>query len=79
MFGRLSGWELIIILVILLLFFGARKLPDLARSIGASAKEVRKGFDEERAEDEDTSSKDSSRKDASGGSTSMRASRADDP
>ncbi len=26
MFGRLSGWELIIILVILLLFFGARKI-----------------------------------------------------
>jgi sec-independent protein translocase protein TatA len=46
MFGRLSGWELIIILVILLLFFGARKLPDLARSLGASAKELRKGLEQ---------------------------------
>ncbi len=44
--GRLSGWELIIILVVLLLLFGARKLPDLARSIGASAKEFRKGIEE---------------------------------
>ena len=54
MFGRLSGWELIIILVILLLIFGARKLPDLARSIGESAKELRKGF-QEKPEEEDTS------------------------
>jgi sec-independent protein translocase protein TatA len=46
MFGRLSGWELIIILVILLLLFGARKLPDLARSVGESARELRAGFRE---------------------------------
>ena len=46
MFGRLGGGELIIILVILLLLFGARKLPDLARSLGASAKEFRKGIEQ---------------------------------
>lgn len=46
MFGRLSGWELVIILVILLLLFGARKLPDLARSVGESARELRAGFRE---------------------------------
>ena len=53
MFGRLSGWELLIILVIVLLIFGARKLPDLARSIGESAKELREGF-QEKPEEEDT-------------------------
>jgi sec-independent protein translocase protein TatA len=36
--------ELLIILVIVLLIFGARKLPDLARSLGSSAKEFRKGI-----------------------------------
>ena len=36
--------ELVIILVILLLLFGAKKLPELARSLGTSAKEIRKGF-----------------------------------
>jgi sec-independent protein translocase protein TatA len=40
-----NGWEIIIVLLIVLLLFGARKLPDLARSIGASAKEFRKGLD----------------------------------
>ena len=46
MFKNFNGWEIIIVLVIILLLFGARKLPDLARSIGASAKEFRKGLDE---------------------------------
>lgn len=37
--------ELAIILVILLLLFGAAKLPKLAKSLGESAGELRKGFD----------------------------------
>jgi len=41
-----KGPEWIIILVVILLIFGARKLPELARSIGASAKEFRKGIQE---------------------------------
>lgn len=45
MLKNFNGWEIIIVLVIVLLLFGARKLPDLARSIGASAKEFRKGLD----------------------------------
>ncbi len=51
MFG-LKGQELLIILLIVLLVFGARKLPDLARSLGSSAKEFRKGIEEGTAEDE---------------------------
>jgi sec-independent protein translocase protein TatA len=41
MFGSFGTTELIIILVILLLFFGAKKLPELSKSIGSSAKELR--------------------------------------
>lgn len=37
-----GGWELIVILFIVLLLFGARKLPDLASSMGRSIKEFRK-------------------------------------
>lgn len=53
MFRNVQGWEFIIILVVLLLLFGARKLPDLARSIGASAKEFRKGMEEGSEEEEE--------------------------
>jgi sec-independent protein translocase protein TatA len=45
------GQELIIVLVVVVLLFGARKLPELARSLGASAKEFRKGIEEGSADD----------------------------
>jgi TatA/E family protein of Tat protein translocase len=41
-----GGPELIIILVILLLLFGARKLPELARSMGQASKEFKSGLKE---------------------------------
>ena len=53
--GRLAGPEIIIILVIVLLLFGAKKLPDLARSLGSSAKEFRKGVEGGMTDDEDDS------------------------
>lgn len=45
MFGKTE--DLVIVLLIILLLFGAKKIPDLARSIGQSAREVRKGFNGE--------------------------------
>lgn len=50
--GNLRGSEWLVILVIVLLLFGARKLPDLARSLGASAKEFRKGVAEGASEED---------------------------
>lgn len=44
MFG-LGTTELIVILLILLLLFGAARLPKLAKSIGESATELKKGFE----------------------------------
>ena len=31
-----GGWELVLILIVLVLLFGAKKLPDAARSLGRS-------------------------------------------
>ncbi|GMR02265.1 MAG: hypothetical protein BMS9Abin20_0593 [Acidimicrobiia bacterium] len=61
MIRNLGGPEILIILVVVLFLFGAKKLPELARSLGASAKEFKKGVDdgatagEDEAESEDTS------------------------
>lgn len=44
MFDGLRGSEWLIIMAIVALLFGAKKLPELARSIGASAKEFRNGL-----------------------------------
>ena len=52
MFG-LGYQELLIILVIVLILFGANRLPELARSLGSSVKEFKKGVNEVK---DDTSS-----------------------
>lgn len=46
----LSTPSLLILLAIILLLFGAKKLPELSRSLGESARELRKGMngDEEK-------------------------------
>ena len=36
MFGNLNGWHLVILIAVVLLLFGAPKLPGLARSVGQS-------------------------------------------
>ena len=47
------GWtELIVILFVVLLLFGANKLPDLARSMGRSARIFKSEVKEMREEDE---------------------------
>ena len=44
MFKQIGTGEIILIVAVLVLFFGSRKLPELARSIGKSARELRKGL-----------------------------------
>lgn len=43
--------ELIVILVILILLFGASKLPQLSKSIGSSMRELRKGMQSDEDDD----------------------------
>jgi len=38
MLGNLQGWHFLILLVVILLLFGAAKLPALAKSMGQSAR-----------------------------------------
>lgn len=38
MLGGLQGWHLLIVLAVILLLFGAAKLPALAKSMGQSAR-----------------------------------------
>ncbi len=58
--GRIGTTELVLILVVLLLLFGAKRIPDIARSIGKSMSQFKKGMndvdlnvdDNEKKEDE---------------------------
>jgi len=48
--GRPGFAELLVIVVLLFLFFGAKRLPELARSLGKSINEFKKGRSEGTAE-----------------------------
>ena len=53
------GWpELVIILVVVIVLFGASRLPVIARSIGSSAREFRKGLADGEGEGEDGAASD---------------------
>jgi sec-independent protein translocase protein TatA len=45
-FGNLGGPDLFIILLIVLVLFGAKKLPELARGLGQSMNEFKKAREE---------------------------------
>lgn len=52
MLGNLNGWHLVIILAVVLLLFGAPKLPGLAKSIGQSMRIFRSEVKTMKAETE---------------------------
>ena len=66
-----GGWEIVIIALLILLMFGAKKLPELARGLGQGIREFKgavdgvkneieeadKSFDEEKNQNGDTETK----------------------
>lgn len=44
MFGNLGAGEIILIVLVVLLLFGAKKIPELARGIGKGMSEFKKGI-----------------------------------
>jgi sec-independent protein translocase protein TatA len=51
LFWAPGGWELIIILVIVLILFGANRLPQLAKGMGESIRNFKSGMAEAEAEE----------------------------
>jgi sec-independent protein translocase protein TatA len=44
MFGNLGAGEIILILLVILILFGAKKIPELARGIGKGMSEFKRGL-----------------------------------
>ncbi|MBC8183118.1 twin-arginine translocase TatA/TatE family subunit [candidate division KSB1 bacterium] len=50
MFGSIGPSELIIIMLIVLLLFGSKRLPELARGIGKATRQFKKALDDVKEE-----------------------------
>jgi sec-independent protein translocase protein TatA len=46
MFGNLGAGEIILILLVILILFGAKKIPELAKGLGKGMSEFKKGLKE---------------------------------
>jgi sec-independent protein translocase protein TatA len=60
------GPEWIVVLVIVVLIFGAKKLPELARSVGKSTSEFKRGMSEGASGSEEAGAADDTEKRAEG-------------
>jgi sec-independent protein translocase protein TatA len=58
MFGNLGAVEIILILLVVLILFGAKKIPELAKGLGKGMSEFKKGLkdveDEIKSADKDS-------------------------
>lgn len=48
--GNLRGWEWIIILVVILLLFGGKKIPELMRGLGKGVRSFKEGMNDAKRE-----------------------------
>jgi sec-independent protein translocase protein TatA len=48
--GNLGGWEILVIILIIVLLFGSTKIPQLMRGVGSGINEFKKGLKEGEAE-----------------------------
>ena len=58
-FFNLGPWEILLILIVILILFGARRLPELARGLGQGINEFRDAVDSSKKEIIDGLDKDS--------------------
>jgi sec-independent protein translocase protein TatA len=60
--GMPGGWEWIIIILVVLIFFGAKKIPELARGLGKGIREFKDATKEIKKDIEDSSNSEGEKK-----------------
>jgi sec-independent protein translocase protein TatA len=57
MVGGISGWQLLILLLIVVLVFGTKRLRNIGSDLGGAVKGFKKGMEEEPEEDDKPAAK----------------------
>lgn len=50
--GMIGPWQIVLIIAVILLLFGGKKIPELMKGIGKGAREFKKGISGEDEEEE---------------------------
>jgi sec-independent protein translocase protein TatA len=50
MFNGIGGTEILLVVLVVLVLFGSKRIPDLARTLGKASREVRKAVNQVKAE-----------------------------
>ena len=45
--GQMGGWQIALIVIAILLLFGANRIPELMKGLGSGVKEFKKGLKDE--------------------------------
>ncbi len=56
--GIIGPWQIVLIVIIVLLLFGGKKIPELMRGLGQGMKEFKNATKDEKKEEEINSTKD---------------------
>jgi sec-independent protein translocase protein TatA len=57
--GMIGPWQIVLIILVIVLLFGGRKIPDLMRGLGQGIKEFKKATKEDDESGKESSDKDS--------------------
>lgn len=49
MFGRIGIWQIVLIVIVVLLLFGGKKIPELMKGLGKGVKSFKDGMKDEEA------------------------------
>jgi sec-independent protein translocase protein TatA len=76
--GGISMWQLLILLLIVVLVFGTKRLRNMGGDLGAAVKGFRKGMTEESGDEEDSLKPDQISADASTGAAAEETAKSKD-
>lgn len=60
--GMIGPWQIVIIVFVIVLLFGGRKIPELMKGLGQGMKEFKKATDQDDNKEEDNKNKETDNK-----------------
>ena len=57
MFGRIGIWQIVLIVIVVLLLFGGKKIPELMKGLGKGVRSFKEGMNGEESDTDEKNAK----------------------